>query len=519
MSQGSPRAALLALVTLSFAALAQAAEAPGPTLDAGEFQKRIEAWTSTHYGKENIDREPSLATLESRAAQGDADAYSQLAERADSEEHPALAYELSLKAIALGLTRPATLFMGLNEVDNQLPPEPTQEARWEALREHDLAWSLVAAIRGDPDGARMADAEVKGVLVHAPLSPAQVGKVCGLAVQDYQRVQAMRVSLGKAPFTDADNRPLTAFWGEEDPWPIPLCGELPLPEMHCAVATLTGGKGGNKDSRSKPFLCTSPGLIAAAKPIPLPAMKPAAAEHTPSTVAAPGPVTIMGLAKVDGDMDPLESGPGDLFSGADGDPMLHYHFRVGKAAYVIGSSSQGIRGIDTGSQRFAVPAAPMYVDGPLSYGGYDGDLLLLYQADLPWDDVAAKEKKAQTFLLRIKPDTLKVVWNNSGVPADAAPALIVGSTAYVGAEYFLGAVDLASGKFRWCLRELDAATGEAFHHVATPSWSVRQVELDSLPGKDGAHHYVRVDLESLKVSTDLVTAGPLSVSRDCPVFR
>lgn len=519
MSPGSQRAAFLALVTLGCVTQAQAADAPGPTLNADEFQKRMEAWTSTHYGQENIDPEPSLATLESRAARGDADAYSQLAERADSQEHPALAYELSLKAIALGLTRPATLFMGLNEVDDQLPPEPTQEARWEALREHDLAWYLVAAIRGDPDGARLADAEVKGILIHSPLTPTQADKVCSLAVRDYQSVQAVRISLGKPPFTDADNRPLTAFWGEEDPWPIPLCGELPLPEMHCAVATLTGGKGANKDPHSKPFLCTSPGLIATAKPIPLPLATPATADETPAIVAAPGPVTVMATAKGDNDMDPLESDPGDLFSGADGDPMLRYHFRVGAAAYVLGSSSQGIQGKAGAKQPFVVPANPMYVDGPLSYAGYDGDLLLLYQADLPWDDAAAKEKESETHLLRLKPDTLSVVWNNSGIPADAAPALIVGSTAYVGADGFLGAVDLETGKFRWCLRDLGAVMGDAFHHVVTPSWSARRVELDSLPGKDGLRHYLRVDLDKLKVSTDLGTAAPLRVSRDCPVFR
>lgn len=520
MSQGSLRAGLLVLAVLGFTALARAADAPGPTLDAGEFQKRITAWTTTHYGEENIDPGPSTEALETRAAQGDANAYSQLAERADMQEHPALAYQLSLKAIALGLTRPATLFMGLNEVDEQLPPEPTQEARWEAVREHDLAWYLVAAIRGDSDGARMADWKLKpNGMTPNPLSPAQAEKVCGLAVRDYQLVQVTRVSLGKLPFTDADNRPLTAFWGEEDPWPIPLCGELPLPEMHCAVATLTGGKAANKNPRSKPFLCTSPGLIAGAKPIPLPMAKPVTAEESPAIVAAPGPVMVMGTANGDNDMDPIESGPGDLFSGADGDPMLHYHFRVEDAAYAIGSSSQGIQGKGGTKRPFAVPASPMYVDGPVSYAGYAGDLLLLYQADLPWDDAVAKEKESETYLVRIKPDTLSMVWNNSGIPPDAAPARIVSSTAYVGAEYFLGAVDLDTGKFRWCLRGLDAVTGDAFHRVATPSWNPHQVELDSLPGKDGSRHYVKVDLDQLKVSTDFGTATSLSVSRDCPVFR
>lgn len=507
-----------------FLAVTGAEGAPPPqalpkSVDATAFVRAYSAWTDSHAAPMH-DVDVSADVLETRAKQGDAKAYFLLGTRAQFQQHPSMAYDLYLKAMALGLTVPVVAFLPLVELQ-AAPPEHPAEPGDVLMREHELAWALVGVMRGDEYGARLANLYVRGYnrLGEVPLNSSQITVACKLAAFNYQKVQVTRRALGRLPFTVADNAAQTAFLDDANPWPVRLCPGLPIPEVRCVQVRLVGSlRGVRVNPGEKAYQCSasSPTVGISETNTNPPALVSAApgAEVMPAPLAIPGPPEIMKATST----EPLDNQ--NLYapdSGSDSDPERQYHFTVGSRMYVIESAGAAVVNTpDAWQKTFEVPSAPIFIDGPVYYALYHGDPILMYQTDMPGETPKQQARDALVYLVRIDADTLKLKWTISGIPPGVTPGVIHGYLLFVGSTGFLGVVDLDTGKYRWCLSDSRALPTD----VKPPFIRGREVVLESAkPNAHGGYDYVAVNLDTQTVSTNLPDMKLRIITDDCPYFR
>lgn len=496
-------------------------QGPEKTMDAADFARAYNAWTSTHSAPMQDD-EVSAGVLAVRAKQGDAKASFLLGTSAEFQDHPEMAYDLYLKAMGLGLTVPVVVFIPDVE-PHTAPPEHLAESRNVLRREHQVAWALVGAIRGDEYSAGIARFYSKGIN-DMPLNDSQIAVACQLAADDYRKIQAMRQSLGKPAFASADNVAQTVFLDNDNPWPITFCPNLPIPAVHCEQVRLVGSTRGLQISPGeKAYQCTATApaasIAAAFTHLPAPVPAPASVSAVPPPPLILGPTEIMKAASTEPLDDESLYAPD---SGSDSDPERQYHFTVGSSLYVIESAGGAVVHTADAPQKvyFEVPSAPIYIDGPVYHALYHGDLILLYLTDMPGDTPQQKAEDPLVYLVRIQTSDLSLQWSISGIPPDIAPGVISGPLIFVGSNGFLGAINLDTGQYLWCLGDLNRDSGALFGKVKPPFIRNRDLVLESLkPNSYGSYAYVAVNLDTHAVSTNLPGPKPQVIVGDCPYIR
>lgn len=461
--------------------------------------------------------------LERRAKNRDAGAYYQLGSRALFQNHPGIAYDLYLKAMAVGVTTPVVAFVPLAELQATQP-----KSSGSMLRQMNLAWALVAAMRGDEYGARLVKFTVQRSDVDPVRTPAmpvnQILSACQMAAKDYRTIQQMRAGLGLPPFTAADNAPQTAFMDEANPWPVTICPDLPIPEMRCEQVQLVGqSKGLRIPPGHKPYEC-----VVIKRPA-LPAYTSVSDVMAPNVQTAPAPALAgLELSTVSKpeimrpvSTEPLGEDVSAPDSGSDSDPEVQYHFSFGPNLYVIESGGSGVvNGLNSPQRHFEVPSAPVFIDGPIYKTRYESDVILLYQADMPEESAEQKRKDALVYLVRLQTSDLTLKWTISGISPGVAPGVISGSTVFVAADNFLGAVNLDTGKYRWCLPDFGGRSQHLFEDVSAPVIQDNQVVVEQIePNAWNGHYYLAVNLEKLVVHSNAPLDKLPAVTTDCPYFR
>jgi len=208
-------------------------------------------------------------------------------------------------------------------------------------------------------------------------------------------------------------------------------------------------------------------------------------------------------------------------SGSDSDPKVQYHFNIGRNLYVIESAGMAVLNrVDMPQEVVGVPANGTYIDGPVYYLPYRDDIIVLYQMDMPDETAQQKMTDAYVYLARASIGSRSPKWSISGIPPGGAPGVTSGQLIFVGSRGFLGAINLDTGKYWWCLRDLDKNSQSPFKSVKTPVMRNDEVVLeDAKTDAYGEHYYVAVNLKTQAINTNVPYSKPLSVTDDCPYFR
>jgi len=151
----------------------------------------------------------------------------------------------------------------------------------------------------------------------------------------------------------------------------------------------------------------------------------------------------------------------------------------------------------------------MWLGGPVYFAQYKQDFLLQYGLS------SGEESSAK--LVRLDGLSLAVKWVVGGVPFNMTPGLIQGGLVYVTGIGFVGAIDLETGRYAWCVRDLYKGENifAAFQEPAIEGDTLTaQDKLVAAP--DGTPYFIKVDWKHKKVETNASLAQPPQFLVGCP---
>src|SRR5690348_1546751 len=131
-----------------------------------------------------------------------------------------------------------------------------------------------------------------------------------------------------------------------------------------------------------------------------------------------------------------------------GDPGNTYRFAVENTDLSVSDNGSGVQTDAAGGSRklkLPVPSG-MWLGGPVYFAPYKQDLLIQYGLS------SGEESTAK--IVRLDGLSLVVKWVVGGVPFNMTPGLIQGGLVYVTGIGFVGAIDLETGRYAWCVRDL-----------------------------------------------------------------
>lgn len=194
----------------------------------------------------------------------------------------------------------------------------------------------------------------------------------------------------------------------------------------------------------------------------------------------------------------------------DGDPGYTFHFSFGNVSYVISDNGGGVQTNESGiSRKFKLPVpSGMWIGGPMYFLQYRQDYLLLYGLS-DGENGAAK-------MVRLDPGSLSVKWAAGGIPFNITPGVVQGSSVYVTGIGFIGAIDLDTGRYGWCVTDLYQGSN-VFDVFDEP-----QIEGTTLSTQDkltraadGTPYTVKVDWKKGTVATNAALAKPARFLKGC----
>ena len=194
-----------------------------------------------------------------------------------------------------------------------------------------------------------------------------------------------------------------------------------------------------------------------------------------------------------------------------GDPGNTYRFMMSNTDLSVSDNGNGVQTDTAGRSRklkLPVPSG-MWLGGPVYFAPYKQDFLLQYGLS------SGEESSAK--LVRLDGLSLAVKWVVGGVPFNMTPGLIQGGFVYVTGIGFVGAIDLETGRYAWCVRDLYKGSNifTAFQEpVIEGDTLIAQDKLMASP--DGTPYFVKVDWKHKKVETNATFPQPPPFLVGCP---
>lgn len=194
-----------------------------------------------------------------------------------------------------------------------------------------------------------------------------------------------------------------------------------------------------------------------------------------------------------------------------GDPGNTFRFLMGNTDISLTDNGGGTQTDVSGRARalkLPVPSG-MWVGGPVYFAQYKQDFLIQYGLS------SGEESTAK--LVRLDGLSLAVKWIRGGVPFNMTPGLIQGGFVYLTGIGFVGAIDLETGRYAWCVRDLYKGENifAAFQEpVIEGDTLIAQDKLVAAP--DGTPYSIKVDWKHKKVETNAPLAQPPQFLVGCP---
>lgn len=194
-----------------------------------------------------------------------------------------------------------------------------------------------------------------------------------------------------------------------------------------------------------------------------------------------------------------------------GDPGNTYRFTLGNTDLSVTDNGGGVQTDAAGRSRklkLPVPSG-MWLGGPVYFAPYQQDFLIQYGLS------SGEESSAK--LLRLDGLSLDVKWVVGGVPFNMTPGLIQGGFLYVTGIGFVGAIDLDTGRYAWCVRDL--YKGEnifAAFQEPTIEGDTLTAQDKLVAAQDGTPYFIKVDWKHKKVETNAPLPQPPQFLVGCP---
>jgi hypothetical protein len=181
----------------------------------------------------------------------------------------------------------------------------------------------------------------------------------------------------------------------------------------------------------------------------------------------------------------------------DGDPGYSFRFMIGDTGYLISDHGSVVQEKSSSKPKFRLSLpSDMWISGPVFFASYGGDFLILYEIS------DAEDGSGE--MARIDGKTFAVKWTADVVAFNVAPGLISQDIAYVASSGFIGAINLTSGHYDWCVKDLYQGNNifVAFDAPKIRAGSVIAVQDEMSRNADGEPYYVWIDWKIGKVVTN-----------------
>lgn len=194
-----------------------------------------------------------------------------------------------------------------------------------------------------------------------------------------------------------------------------------------------------------------------------------------------------------------------------GDPGNTFRFTLGNTDLSVTDNGGGVQTDAAGRSRklkLPVPSG-MWLGGPVYFAPYKQDFLVQYGLS------SGEESSAK--LVRLDGLSLEVKWIVGGVPFNMTPGLIQGGFLYVTGIGFVGAINLDTGRYAWCVRDL--YKGEnifAAFQEPTLEGDTLTARDKLVAAQDGTPYFIKVDWKHKKVETNAPLPQPPQFLVGCP---
>lgn len=194
-----------------------------------------------------------------------------------------------------------------------------------------------------------------------------------------------------------------------------------------------------------------------------------------------------------------------------GDPGNTYRFAMGDTNLSVSDNGGGVQSDTAGrARKFKLPVpSDMWVGGPVYFAQYKQDFLIQYGL--------SSGESSSAKIVRLDGLSLEVKWIAGGVPFNMTPGLIQGDLVYVTGIGFVGAIDLDTGRYAWCVRDLYKGENifAAFQEPVIEG-DVLIARDKLVVTQDGTPYFIKVDWKHKKVQTNAPFAQPPQFQVGCP---
>lgn len=194
-----------------------------------------------------------------------------------------------------------------------------------------------------------------------------------------------------------------------------------------------------------------------------------------------------------------------------GDPGNTYRFAMENTNLSVSDNGGGVQSDTAGrARKFRLPVpSGMWLGGPIYFAQYKQDYLIQYGL--------SSGESSSAKIVRLDGESLAVRWIVGGVPFNMTPGLIQGDLAYVTGIGFIGAIDLDTGRYAWCVRDLYKGENifAAFQKPVIEGDTI--IAQDKLAAtQDGTPYFVKVDWKHKKVQTNAPFVQAPQFLSGCP---
>ena len=194
-----------------------------------------------------------------------------------------------------------------------------------------------------------------------------------------------------------------------------------------------------------------------------------------------------------------------------GDPGNTFRFTLGDTNLSVSDNGNGVQTDAAGrARKFRLPVSSgMWLGGPVYFAPYKQDFLIQYGL--------SSGEASTAKLVRLDGLSMAVKWIVGGIPFNMTPGLLQGGLLYVTGIGFIGAIDLDTGRYAWCVRDLYKGENifAAFQEPVIEGDTITaQDKLVMAPG--GVPYFIKVDWKRKKVETNAPFAQPPQFLTGCP---